>query len=181
MTDPALYKMTLKAILIALSLMVSTFGWAETGIRPGLWEVTTHSDLLGLVQHVPSEQMQQITLLARQYGVKIPHVKDGAATSRICITPEMAQQDIPSRFYENQSGCSVVDVSHSGNRYQVELACDNPRFKGNGHAEGVFSTPERFSGKTEFNSTVQDVPVYVSADTTGRWIGERCEMMQPQQ
>lgn len=175
-----MYKTTFKVISIILLLVVSTLSRAETTIRSGLWEVITRSDLLGLVQHVPSEQMQKITLLAKQYGVKIPRIKDGAATSRVCITPEMAQQDIPSNFYENQSGCTVVNARRSGNHYQVELVCDNPRFKGNGHAEGIFSTPESFTGRTEFNSTVEDMPVYVSADTTGRWIGEQCEVIQPQ-
>ncbi|MCE7917746.1 MAG: DUF3617 domain-containing protein, partial [Nitrosomonas sp. PRO5] len=89
-----------------------------------------------------------------------------------------AEQDIPSHFYENQSGCSVVNASRSGNRYQVELVCDNPRFKGNGHAEGIFSTTESFTGKTEFNSTVQGTPLYVYAETSGRWIGAQCEPMR---
>jgi len=181
MTDNiAMYKVMFKVVLIALSLMMSTFVRAETGIRPGLWEVVTRSDLLGLVQHVPSEQMQQITRLAGQYGVKIPHVQDGTVTSRICITPEMAQQDIPSHFYEDQSGCSVVNAHRSGNRYQVELVCDSPRFKGSGHVEVVFSTPESFTGRTVFNSTVQGapVPINVSADTNGRWIGEQCEVVR---
>ncbi len=168
-----------KFATIILFSMVGTSGWCGDTIRPGLWEVTTRSDLLGLVAHVPSEQMQQITGLARQYGLKIPHIEDGVATSRVCITPEMAEQDIPSRFYENQSGCTVLNASRSGNRYQVELVCDNPRFKGNGHAEGVFSTPESFTGKTEFNSTVQGAPLYVYAETNGRWISEQCEVAQP--
>ena len=159
--------------------VVGTSGWCGDTIRPGLWEVTTRSDLLGLVAHVPSGQMQQITSLARQYGLKVPRIQEGAAISKVCITPEMAEQDIPSHFYENQSGCSVVNASRSGNRYQVELVCDNPRFKGNGHAEGIFSTPESFTGKTEFNSTVQGTPLYVYAETSGRWIGAQCEAVQP--
>lgn len=170
-----------KFMAVALLSMAGTSGWCEGVIRPGLWEVTTRSDLLGLIAHVPSEQMQQITRLARQYGLKIPRIQEGAAISKVCITPEMAAQDIPSRFYENQSGCAVVNASRSGNRFRVELVCDNPRFKGNGHAEGVFSTPEHFTGKTEFNSTVQGAPLYVEADTSGRWIGKQCEVAQPQQ
>lgn len=174
--NTAMHKTVLKVISVILLLALNTFSQAETTIRPGLWEVTTRSDFLGLVQHVPSEQMQQITLLAGQYGVKIPRIKDGAAVSRVCITPEMAQQDVPSHFYENQSGCSVVNARRSRNRYEVDLVCSNSQFQGNGRAEGVFSTPESFAGKTEFNSTVQGAPVNVSADTTGRWIGEQCEI-----
>ncbi len=161
-----------------LLLVASAFSQAETIIRAGLWEITTRSDLLGLVQHVPSEQMQQISQLAKQYGVKIPHIQDGAVTSHICITPEMAQQGIPPGFYEDQSGCSVVNAQRSGNRYQVDLNCDSPRFKGSGQVEGIFPTPESFTGRTVFNSTVQGAPVNVSADTIGRWISERCEIIR---
>ncbi|MCC6916332.1 DUF3617 domain-containing protein [Nitrosomonas sp.] len=168
-----------KLIAVIVFSMIGAPGWCQDTIRPGLWEVTTRSDLLGLVAHVPHEQMQQITSLARQYGLRMPRIQEGAAISKVCITPEMAAQDIPSRFYENQSGCAVVNASRSGNRYQVELVCDNPRFKGNGHAEGVFSTPESFTGKTEFNSTVQGAPLYIEADTSGRWIGGQCEAVQP--
>ncbi len=169
----------MRTIMPAILLsVVCTTGQADSTIRPGLWEVTTKSDLLGLVPYIPSEQMQQITSLARQYGLEIPHVQDGAVTSRVCITAEMTEQDIPSHFYEDQSGCTVRDASRTGNRYQVELVCDNSQFKGDGHAEGIFSNPENFTGRTEFNSTVQGTPVYVYADTVGRWVGEQCEAAQ---
>ena len=170
-----------KIIPGTLLLAVCMPGWADVTIRPGLWEITTKSDLLALVQHVPSAQMQQITNLARRYGLEIPHVQDGAAISKVCITPEMAEQAIPSHFYEDQIGCKVKNASKTGNRYRVELECDTPQFRGSGHAEGIFTNPENFIGKTGFNSTVQGTPVYMHADTTGRWIDRRCEVTQPLQ
>ncbi|SDY89884.1 DUF3617 domain-containing protein [Nitrosomonas sp. Nm33] len=165
-------------LFILLSGALSTSSWAENIIRPGLWEVTTKSDLLALVPHIPSEQMQQLTKLARQYGLEMPQIRNGAATSNVCITPEMAKQEVPTYFYENQSGCTVKNASRTGNRYQMELTCDNPQFKGNGYAEGVFMTPESFSGRTEFDSVVQGAPLNTSADTQGRWISERCEVVK---
>ncbi|MDV6342958.1 DUF3617 domain-containing protein [Nitrosomonas sp. Is37] len=166
-------------LFILLSGALSTSSWGENIIRPGLWEVTTKSDLLALVPHIPSEQMQQLTKLARQYGLEMPQIRNGTATSNVCITPEMAKQEVPTYFYENQSGCTVKNASRTGNRYQMELTCDNPQFKGNGYAEGVFITPESFSGRTEFDSVVQGAPLYTKADTEGRWISERCEVVKP--
>ncbi len=168
----------MRKIVLVILLSICASGWAEGMIRPGLWEVTTKSDLLAVVPHIPSEQMQQITSLAKQYGLEIPQIRDGVATSKVCITPEMAEQDVPTHFYEDQSGCTVKDASRTGNRYRVELACDNSKFKGEGHAEGIFSNPENFTGRTEFNSTIQGTPIYAYADTEGRWIGEWCEGMQ---
>lgn len=165
-------------LFVCLSGVMSALSWAEDIIRPGLWEVTTQSDLLSLVPHIPSQQMQQINKLAKQYGLEIPKIRNGAATANVCITPEMAKQDVPTYFYEKQSGCTVTNATRTGNRYQMELICDNPQFKGSGQAEGVFMTPESFSGQTEFDSVVQGAPLSARANTTGRWIGEQCEVVQ---
>ncbi|SET02405.1 Protein of unknown function [Nitrosomonas marina] len=148
-------------------------------VRPGLWEVMTTSDLLSLVPHIPSGQMRQITDLAGQYGLILPEIKDNAAVSQICITPAMAKQEIPVYFYDSQSGCSVKNASRSGDRFQLELACDNPQFQGDGIAEGVFTSPEQFSGHTEFDSLVMGAPVFATAQTRAQWVGDVCTVNQP--
>ena len=82
------------------TLSVVTSSMAHQHIRPGLWEITTRSDLLALVPHILSEQMQQLHDLAGRYGFKLPKIENGAAAAKICITPEMAKQEIPVYFYE---------------------------------------------------------------------------------
>lgn len=151
----------------------------QGGIRPGLWEVTTTSDLLNLVPHIPPDTMQQITDLARQYGLVMPRIRNKAAISHVCITPAMAAQDIPTYFYDGQSGCSVKNARRSGNRFQIELFCDNTQFQGSGTAEGIFSSAEDFSGHTEFDSVVMGNPVFATAETRGRWVDEKCDVTQP--
>lgn len=165
--------------LMGCSVVMSFPVLAESVIRPGLWEVTTESDLLQLVPHVPAEQMQQITRIAKQYGLEIPQINNGTANSKICITPEMAKQEVPSYFFENQTGCTVKNASRTGNRYQMELTCSNAQFKGDGYAEGVFMTPESFSGQAEFDSVVQGSPIVAHAETSGRWVGEHCDIIKP--
>lgn len=165
-------------VSLFLSGILSTSSWAESIIRLGLWEVTTQSDLLSLVPHIPSEQMAQINRLAKQYGLEMPQIRNGAAISQVCITPEMAKQEVPTYFYDNQSGCTVKNATRTGNRYQMELTCDSPQFKGSGYAEGTFTSPESFTGRTEFDSVVQGAPIHAHANTTGRWVGERCEVVQ---
>lgn len=83
-------------LLIGCSVATLPSVFADSVIRPGLWEVTTKSDLLQLIPHVPAEQMQQITRLAKQYGLEMPQISNGAANSTMCITPEMAKQEVPS-------------------------------------------------------------------------------------
>ncbi|WP_292916512.1 DUF3617 domain-containing protein [Nitrosomonas sp.] len=148
--------------------------YAHQHIRPGLWEVTTRSDLLALVPHIPAEHMQQLSELARRYGLKLPKIENGAATSHICITETMANEEAPGYFFEQRSGCTVQNATRMGNRYRLELICNNQHFQGNGTAEGTFINPENFTGSTEFDSTVSGTPVHASAQTAARWIGERC-------
>lgn len=152
---------------------------SQNDIHPGLWEVTTTSDLLNLVPHIPPDTMQQITDLARQYGLVMPNIQNKSAISHVCITPAMAAQEIPTYFYDGQSGCSIKNARRSGNRFQIELFCDNAQFQGNGTAEGVFTSPEDFSGHTEFDSVVMGNPVYATAETRGQWVGEKCAVTQP--
>jgi hypothetical protein len=161
--------------------MLITSSFAHQHIRPGLWQVTTKSDLLALVPHIPSEHMQQLNNLAHRYGLKLPKIDNGAAVSNICITPEMAQQEIPTYFYESHSGCTVQNATRSGNNYTLDLVCANQHFQGNGSAQGTFPNPENFSGRTEFDSTVSGNPVFASAETIGQWIGERCTAVNPLQ
>lgn len=166
----------------ALALMImATSSLADSHIRPGLWEITTKSDLLALIPHIPSDQMQQITDLVQQYGLKMPKVENGRVISNVCITPEMAQQDIPSYFHEGQSGCTAQNAVRVGNGYRMDLVCANKQFQGNGTAQGTFTSPEQFMGNTEFDSKVQGSPVYAAAETQGRWIGEHCTAVNPLQ
>lgn len=165
--------------LLCLGLVVHPVNADPNQIRPGLWEVTTTSELLNLVPHIPPDTMQQLTVLAKQYGLVMPEIRNKAALSHICITPSMAAQDIPTYFYDGQSGCEVKNATRNGNRFYIEMVCNNTQFQGNGAAEGVFTGPESFSGHTEFDSIVMGAPVHATAETHGRWMGERCTVAQP--
>lgn len=165
--------------LIALYLFVAPNATADQHIRPGLWEVTTRSDLLALAPYIPSQQMQQLHQLAKQHGLKLPNIENNAVSSKICITESMAQQEIPAYFYEHRSGCTVVNATRTGNRYQLELACANQYLQGNGFAQGTFVSPEQFEGQTEFDSSVSGAPVFAAAEIHGRWVGEHCSAINP--
>jgi uncharacterized protein DUF3617 len=167
-----------KFLLSVLLLIMSTTSLATNNIRPGLWEITTTSNLLAMVPNIPSQHMQQITSLVEQYGLQMPQIQNGAATSKVCITQQMADQEVPSHFYESQSGCTVKNVSKTGNHYKVDLVCTNAQFQGTGIAEGSFTSPEHFTGQTEFDSVVQGMPVFATAETSGRWIAENCTLAQ---
>ena len=149
-------------------------GAADLAPRPGLWEISASNDLLALAQRVPPDQMDKLRSLARQHGFDMPQIANGAASSRICITPEMAAQNTMPDLYQQQSGCTTRNAVRNGARYSMEISCSGGQVRGSGRAEGTLESPERFSGTTTFNGTVQGNPVNERADTSGRWLAASC-------
>ena len=72
---------------------------------------------------------------------------------------EMAEQDIPVYFHQAQLGCSAQNMTRTGSSYRTELVCANAQFKGNGTAEGTFTSPESFSGQTQFSGGFKAPPL----------------------
>ena len=165
---------TLLTLFFISLLPVSTAYAAENDMRPGLWEITTTSDLLKLAAQIPPDQMQILMNMAKQHGVDMPQIQNGAATSNVCVTQKMADEKIPPGFYQNKSGCTGKNATHVGNKYTWDFVCDNPRLKGNGTAEAVFTNPESFTGRTEFEGVAQGAPVKERADISGRWMSADC-------
>ena len=168
-------------LVLVSALWTPTAHAAETTMRPGLWEVKTTSDLLNLASQIPPDQMQQLVSLARQNGIDLPPIKNGAAMSSVCITQKMADQKNPLEFLHNQSGCSAKSASHVGNTYRLSFVCANPNLNGNGTAEGTFTSPESFTGRTHFDGVAQGNPVNEHADLNGRWMSASCGTVKPAQ
>jgi len=170
---------TLLAVVFASSFMSSTANSADNNMRPGLWEITASSDLLWFVPQIPPDQIQILKDLAVQYGVDMPQIQMGDATSKTCITQEMAvQQNLPI-FYQNQLGCITTNTTRIGNKYRADFTCSSLLLKGNGTAEGTFTSPESFLGRTQFDGVAQGHPVNEHADISGRWINSSCGTVKP--
>lgn len=173
-----MYKILIGLTIIA-SLLAPAANAAETNIRPGLWQITTTSDLLLLAQHLPPDQMQSIKDLAKDYGLEMPQIENGAAISKTCLTQEMANQKTLPNFYQPQLGCTSKNATRSGNNYKIDFVCASPDLKGNGTAVGTITTPEAFTGQTNFSGEAQGNPVNERADINGKWINASCGMVKP--
>ncbi len=167
------------AIALVFPLLTSTANSAEFNMRPGLWEVTTTSDLLLLAPHIPPDQMQNVKDLAKEYGFDMPQIEYGAIISKACITQEMADKKILPNFYQDQTGCASKSAIRNGNSYKVDFTCDSADLKGNGTAEGILTSPEAFSGKTKFKGLAQGNPVNEKADINGKWMNADCGAVKP--
>ena len=147
---------------------------ADIAPRPGLWEISATNDLLALAPQIPSDQMDKLRALARQHGFDMPRIENGAASSRICITPEMAAQNVMPDLYQQQSGCTSRNAVRNGGRYSMDISCSGGQVRGSGRTEGMLESAESFSGTTTFSGTVQGNPVNERAQTSGRWVAESC-------
>jgi len=159
---------------LALFLMPSLGRSADTGLRPGLWHLRASSNLLALAQQIPPQQMQGLNDLARQYGFTVPAIRNGAAESDVCITPEMAAQPIPPSFYNAESGCEARNAVRDGDHFTADIACNGADLQGQGRAEATLSSPESFSGVTTFKGLARGLPVDDKAVTSGQWLAETC-------
>ncbi|MDZ4142817.1 MAG: DUF3617 domain-containing protein [Methylotenera sp.] len=173
----------MQKILIGLALiaplLATTANAAETNMRAGLWQITTTSDLLRIVPHLPPEQMQSIKDLAKDYGLDMPQIENGAAISQTCITQEMANQKTLPNFYQTQLGCTSKNATRSGNNYKIDFVCASPDLKGMGTAEGAITNPENFTGQTNFSGEAQGTPVNERADINGKWLNASCGAVKP--
>jgi hypothetical protein len=174
---PRITLVTLCAIFV--SSVAQAAAPDDIGPRPGLWEISATSDLLALVPQIPSDQMEKLRGLARQHGFDMPKIENGAASSRICITPEMAAQNTMPDLYQQQSGCTSRNAVRNGARYSVDISCSGDRVRGTGRTEGVLESAERFSGTSTFIGTVEGNPINERVQTSGRWIAASCKGLPP--
>ncbi len=144
------------------------------GMRPGLWEVSTTSPLLKLVPQIAPDQMAALRQLAGQYGVGMPDISSGAATGKVCVSQAMARQNILPGLDQARSGCRSHDASRTGGHYEVKVTCDSANVSGSGAAQGDFTTPETFTGRSQFKGLVQGIPIDERAETRGQWISADC-------
>jgi Protein of unknown function (DUF3617) len=166
-------------VSLLFPLLTSAASPAEINMRPGLWQITTTSDLLLLAPHIPPDQMKNIKDLAKDYGLEMPQIENGAAISQACITQEMANQKTLPNFYQTELGCTSQNATRNGNNYKVNFVCSGADLKGNGTAEGTVTSPDTFIGQTNFKGDAQGNPVNERADINGKWINASCGTVKP--
>lgn len=166
-------------VLVCYAFMLPPANSADNNLRPGLWEITTTSDLLWLAPQISPDDMRNLKDLAEQYGVEMPQIQMGEAISKACITQEMADQKILPDFYQAELGCNTKNATRNGNQYRLDFVCNSPQLTGSGTAEGTFTSPESFSGRTHFDGVAQGIPVNEHADIRGRWVGSSCGTVKP--
>lgn len=109
----------------------------------------------------------------------MPQIENGAAISKTCITPEMANKKILPNFYQEQTGCVSKNATRNSNNYKIEFICDSADIKGNGTFEGNLTSEQSFTGQTQFNGVAQGNAINEKADVSGKWLNENCGTIKP--
>jgi Protein of unknown function (DUF3617) len=166
-------------LAVCSSIFITNLNAAELELKPGLWQITTTSDLLQLAPHIPADQMQNIKDLANEYGLEMPQIENGAAISQACISKAMSVQKKLPNFYQSQLGCSTKNSNRNGNSYKVDFICTSNELKGNGTAIGTLTSAETFTGQSHFVGEAQGNQVNEKAEFVAKWLNESCGNVSP--
>ncbi len=167
------------ALILPTIILSTTAKETNTNMRAGLWQITTSSDLLLLAQHIPQEQLKGIEQMAKEYGLEMPQLENGAAISKTCITQKMAAQQTLPQFYQEDLGCVTNNATRHGDIYKTSFSCNSPQLKGKGSAEGKITSSVTFAGTSHFKGVAQGATVNERAEIKGRWISASCGDTQP--
>lgn len=167
-----------KAIIVlalSTSILSATAAETNTNMRAGLWEVTTSSDLLLLAKLIPKEQLKGIEKIAKEYGLQMPEIENGAAISTTCITQDMAEKQTLPQLYQEELNCKTSSTTRQGNQYQTRFSCNSDQLKGQGTAKANITNAISFTGTSHFKGFAQGAPVDEKATFKGKWISKVCQ------
>lgn len=162
-----------KCALTLLAVVLSGPALAVDKMKPGLWELTMKSEAMKNMPKIAPEQAEQM----RRMGIEVPQFQDGGMVSKVCVTPQMAQQQAPG-LDTMHSGCQTRNFKRSGNSYSADVVCSGD-MKGSGKVSGTWTGSDRFSSSYDFNGTMHGQPVAHKQETSGRWLGADCGSVKP--
>ncbi|WP_159078915.1 DUF3617 domain-containing protein [Orrella marina] len=136
--------------IVALSMLITSISIgttataSESSMRPGQWEVTTQTEMVG----VP---------------MQIPATKDMS-----CITAEEINKPFMG---EMDAGCTLEEIEKTANTHKWKLACTENGQKMTGTGTFTFSA-ESYSGVMEMSMTQDGQVMNMKTTLTGKRVGD---------
>lgn len=163
------------AIPLLLLSMLSASAFAASQMKPGLWEMTMKSDAMKNMPKIPPEQMEQM----RKMGMNIPQMQDGAMVTKVCITKQITESNVPPGMEKNDMGCQTKNMQQSGGSYSADIVCNSAQMKGEGKVKGTFSGDTAFSSTYDFKGSMHGQPVNQRHENSGKWLSADCGNVPP--
>jgi Protein of unknown function (DUF3617) len=159
------------AAVAALGVAVlATAALAENLGKAGLWEVTIHADMNGIMASITPEQRAKMKAM----GINIP--ENNTFTFSRCVTPEEAATIKPPPMHlGHENECRTENVKTSGNTASADMVCDGEHVKGSGHFALAYDSHEHYTGKITMDV---DTGIHRMASTTtfeAKWLGSDCK------
>jgi hypothetical protein len=163
---------------------------AGLGLKPGLWEVKVVKQLMDgrdvsaqmsaamsqaqqALAKLPPEQRARIEAMMNNAGVG----RTNNGTFRICVSPEMAQQNAP--VLDKDGRCQPVMLSRHGDRVDFQFDCSTNGTSMQGKGEATV-TPESVNTHTEMTTTSATGGSHqMQNDTQMSYISADCGDLKP--
>ncbi len=174
--------------LLAAALLGAALPAQAQSMKPGLWEISSQMTGAGMqfsqamaqmqkqLASMPPEQRKAIEeMMARQAGVEMPAMRDGAMVLKVCMTKEMiAQNQVP---LAQEGNCTQKRSATSGNTIKMSFTCTNPRSSGDGIVQ--FKGDTAYTMRMNMATTVAGKKEATSVDAAGKWLGADCGAIRP--
>jgi hypothetical protein len=156
------------ACLLASSTALSA---EKLNIKPGLWEITSSTQMSGTPQLPKSvtDGMTPQQLAQLQADMKAASKDAKKNVDRSCIT----KKDVENPFHGASADCKQSIVQTTRTTQEVRLVCDG-KTKGTGLIRINAPTPESMNGVMDMKMGDGSDTLNLKANLTGRWIGADC-------
>lgn len=144
-------------------------------MKPGLWEITTSTDMGGARPAMPAIPPEQLAEMQKR-GIKMPPMAGGQPmTVRHCVTREEAERGEPPQPRDNpRVKCERSDLRRDGNTVKWKMRCTGER-DALGEGSITYSGPQAYSGTSSI--TVMDAThgnMTMNHKYSGKWLGPDC-------
>jgi hypothetical protein len=176
----------MKKLVIGAAALIASTAFAQSQMKPGLWEITHKTQTSGAqmeqgmaqmqqqMASMPPEQRKMVEEMMARRGVKMGGAAGGGMTVKVCMTKEMVERhEMPTTRGE----CKTTRQASGGNTMKVAFTCVNPPSSGEG--QFTFNSSESYSMKMAVNTQIQGKPETMNMEGSGRWLGADCGDIKP--
>jgi hypothetical protein len=175
-----------KFVIAALALAAGG-AFAQSQMKPGLWEITQQmktasgqmeqqmAQMQQQMANMPPERRKMVEQMMAQRGVKMDPAGGNGMTMKICMTKEMIERN---QMPQQQRGnCKTTLQPRVGSTTKMSFTCTNPQSSGEG--EYTLTSADSYHMKMVVNTTMQGKPETMNMEGSGKWLGADCGDVKP--
>jgi hypothetical protein len=177
----------MRKFAIAAVAFAAGTAFAQSQMKPGLWEITQKmqsasgqmeqqmAQMQQQMANMPPEQRKMVEQMMAQRGMKMGTAGGSGMTMKICLTKEQIERN---QMPQQQRGdCKTSMQPRVGSTVKMSFTCSNPPSSGEG--EYTVTSSDSYAMKMVVHTQVQGKPETMNMDGTGRWLGADCGDIKP--